>query len=211
MILRAENKDCMEIMKEYTDGYFDLSIVDPPYGISINMNMGKKKGELGRYKKKDWDSCIPSELYFGELQRISKNQIIWGGNYFKQHLLPSMGWIVWDKQVPVGVSFSDFELAWSSFNIAAKKVIIPYCGFIGLKGKKRIHPTEKPVKLYEWIYKNYAKPEFKVIDTHLGSGSNLIAADNFKISEFVCCEIDTEYFNDAMSRYNQFKKQLKLF
>ena len=200
----------MKLMARYPDNHFDLAIVDPPYGINVNMNMGKKKGEKARYEKKGWDNEIPNKIYFDELVRVSKNQIIWGGNYFTEHLKPSMGWIVWDKQVPEGVSFSDFELSWSSFNVAAKKVRIPYCGFIGLGGKKRIHPTQKPVKLYEWLLMNYAKDGDKILDTHLGSGSIAIACHNLGF-DLTACELDKDYFDASLKRLQQHQAQIRMF
>ena len=203
------NEDNMVGMARYADKYFDLAIVDPPYGIDVNMNMGKKKGEKARYEKKKWDKNIPDITYFKELFRVSKNQIVFGGNYFAHLLPPSMGWICWDKAVPDGVSFSDFELAWSSFNIAAVKVILPYCGFIGLD-KKRIHPTEKPVKLYDWVLKNYAKSGDKIIDTHLGSGNSRIAADGMGF-DFVGFDDDVKYFEAHEKRFKEYKSQTKLF
>lgn len=118
-----ENLDCMEGMKRYGDKHFDLAIVDPPYGININMNMGRKKGDPIKHAKKDWDKVIPNDAYFKELLRISKNQIIWGGNYFPLPLTKS--WIFWDKEVSVGVDFADGELAWTSFNITLRKARIP--------------------------------------------------------------------------------------
>jgi len=202
--------DCNKFMKTKPDNYYDLSIVDPPYGISVNMNMGKKKGEKARYEKKDWDKKIPPPEYYAELFRVSKNQIVFGGNYMTEHLPPSMCWICWDKDVPEGVSFSDFELAWTSFNIAAKKVKIPYCGFIGLKGKKRTHPTEKPIILYRWILKEFAKEGFKILDTHGGSHTHAIAAD-LEDFELDIIEIDTEYFNNGLNAFDLHKRQLRLF
>lgn len=200
----------MELMAKYPDNYFDLAIVDPPYGIGVNMNAGRKKGEAKRYTDKKWDNSIPKEEYFKELFRVSKNQIIWGGNYFTEFLTPSMGWIVWDKNVPEGVSFSDFELAWSSFNIAGKKVRIDYCGFIGLNGQKRIHPTQKPPQLYKWLLDKYAKQGDKILDTHLGSGSIAIACHDYGF-DLTACELDKEYFDKAIERVKNHVAQQKLF
>ena len=172
----------MELMKRTPDKYFDLAIVDPPYGVGVNMNAGRKKGEKKRYKDKSWDNETPNQDYFSELFRVSKNQIIWGGNYFTDFLEAKMGWIVWDKNVPEGVSFSDFELAWTSFDVAAKKVRIDYCGFIGLNGQKRIHPTQKPVALYKWLLDKYPKEGDKILDTHLGSMSIAIACHDWALN-----------------------------
>lgn len=203
------NEDNMVLMSRYPDNYFDLAIVDPPYGISVNMQAGKKKGERARYEKKDWDSEIPPPEYFNELFRVSKNQIIFGGNYFCHILPPSMGWIVWNKGVPEGVSFSDFEMAYTSFNKAAKMARLPYAGFIGLEGK-RIHPTEKPKKLYEWCLMNYAKSDYKIIDTHLGGGRIAEACYDMDFS-LVACEIDSKYYNDSVNRLKNHVGQQKLF
>jgi site-specific DNA-methyltransferase (adenine-specific) len=200
----------MEFMKTKPDKYYDLAIVDPPYGIDVNMNMGKKKGEKARYKKKDWDKEIPTSEYFAELFRVSKNQIVWGGNFMTEHLPPRMCWVSWDKDVSEGVSFSDFELAWTSFNIAAKKVKIPYCGFIGLKGKKRTHPTEKPIKLYRWTLLNFAEKGMKILDTHGGSMTHAIACDMEGFALDIC-EIDEEYFYSGLKAFDEYKQQLKLF
>lgn len=151
LISIAENRDCMEAMAEFPDKFFDLAIVDPPYGININMNMGRRKGKRRAHEDKKWDQSTPNHSYFKELFRVSNNQIIWGGNYFE--LPTTKSWIFWDKNVPDGVSFADGELAWTSFNITLKKVIVPYSGFVGSEWK--IHPTQKPVKLYKWLLKNY--------------------------------------------------------
>jgi site-specific DNA-methyltransferase (adenine-specific) len=152
MISEVTNEDNMTMMGRYPDKFFDLALVDPPYGISINMNMGRKKGENKKHADKKWDNETPNEAYFNELFRVSKNQIVWGGNYF--NLNPVPGWIVWDKFVPKGVSFADAELAWTSFDRVLRIAKIPYCGFIGQE-TKRIHPTEKPISLYAWVLKNY--------------------------------------------------------
>lgn len=130
-MLDLRNMDCMDLMKEYPDKHFDLAIVDPPYGIKVNMNAGLRKNEPKRYENKKWDNAIPNKSYFEELFRVSKNQIIWGGNYFTEHLPSSMCWVCFDKEVPDGMSFSDFELAWTSFNCASKKIRIQYSGFSG--------------------------------------------------------------------------------
>ena len=210
-MLTITNEDNMQMMARYPDKYFDLAIVDPPYGISVNMNMGKKKGEKPRYEKKGWDKSIPEVAYFNELFRVSKNQIIWGGNYFANHLPHSMGWIYWDKFVPKGVSFSDGELAWTSFNIALKKITVPYCGFIGIE-TKRIHPTEKPVRLYKHLLDVYGKEcqYLKILDTHLGSGSIAIACHDYGY-DLTACELDPDYFAAAMKRIDNHVAQVKLF
>lgn len=203
------NMDCIIGMKQYPDKYFDLAIVGPPYGINVNMNMCKKKGERGRYEKKQWDKSIPQKEYFDELFRVSKNQIIWGGNYFTQYLIPSMGWIFWDKMVSKGVSFSDGELAWTSLQIALKKITVPYCGFIGIE-TKIIHPTEKPILLYKHLINIYCEHGFKILDTHLGSGNSRIAAHEMGYY-FIGYELDKDYFKSHENKFNQYKSQLKLF
>jgi len=197
------NIDCMEYMKDVPDKYFDLAIVDPPYGININLNMGLKKGQRKRHIEKKWDSVIPGKTYFNELRRISKDQIIWGGNYFPLGISRHVIW--WEKHTPDGMSFSDGELAWTSFNKANRSF-----KFYNITNDK-IHPTQKPIKLYKWLLKNYTKPEFKIIDTHLGSGSSAIAAHDFGIAEFVGCEIDKDYFEAAKKRFEVHKMQQKLF
>jgi len=198
----------MQLMSRYPDKYFDLAIVDPPYGISINMNMGRKKGEIKKHKEKDWDSGIPNDDYFEELFRVSKHQIIWGGNYFPLPLTKS--WIFWDKNVPEGVSFADGELAWTSFDKTLVKAKIDYTGFQGMDNGGKIHPTQKPIKLYKWILDKYAKQGDKILDTHLGSGSIAIACHDYGF-DLTACELDKEYFDKAMKRINNHKSQTKLF
>ena len=162
------NIDCIEYMQGIEDNYFDLAIVDPPYGIGINMNLGLAKGKRKKHKNKKWDDDSPNQEYFNELFRVSKNQIIWGGNYFE---LPACyHFIFWDKLVPEGLSFSQGEYAWTSFDRAIRKFTLN-----NANGGK-IHPTQKPVKLYKWLLQNYAKQGDKILDTHLGSQSSRIAA-----------------------------------
>lgn len=204
MISEVFNMDCMEGMKQYPDKHFDLAIVDPPYGIDINMNMGRKAGKRKAHTDKKWDADIPEDKYFDELFRVSKNQIIWGGNYFPLPLV--RGWIFWDKKVPDGVSFADGELAWTSFDITLKKLTVVYSGFQGSEGK--IHPTQKPVLLYKWLLEKYGGGH--ILDTHLGSGSSRIAAYDMGF-DFTGYELDKEYFDAQEKRFNQFKSQIKLF
>ena len=202
--LKLFNGDNMEYMKDIPDKYYDLAIVDPPYGIKINNNMGRRAGDKkSSYKKIGWDNNIPSKEYFEELFRISKNQIIWGANYF--NMPPTKCFIVWRKpQISEGVSFSMLEYAWSSFNKTSKE-------WIGLSNEKdRIHPTQKPVKLYEWLLNHYAKPTDKIIDTHFGSCSIGIACHNFGCS-LDACELDEEYFDSAYKRLKIHVGQLELF
>lgn len=209
--IKLLNEDCIEVMARYPDKYYDLAIVDPPYGIGVNMNAGRKKDT--RSKKRDikkWDNITPSIEYWNELFRVSKNQIVCGANYFTEYLPNSMGWIFWDKCVAAGCSFSDGELIWTSFDQALKKAVIPYSGFIGMDYEK-FHPTTKPIKLYKWLLHNYSEPNFKILDTHLGSGSSAIAAHQFGISEFMGCEIDKDYYDAAVRQFNLVTSQTKLF
>lgn len=197
-MLTITNECNMALMARYPDKHFDLAIVDPPYGIEINMNMGRKAGKIKAHKDKDWDNSIPEDLYFDELFRVSKNQIIWGGNYFPLYLTKS--WIFWDKNVPNGVSFADGELAWTSFNKTLVNAKIPYSGFIGSDDGGKIHPTQKPVKLYKWLLDNYAGGRVsKILDTHLGSGSIAIACHDLGF-DLTACELDKDYYESAMHR-----------
>jgi len=201
--------DCVEGMKRYADNHFDLAIVDPPYGINVNMNAGRKKDTKSKKRAiKKCDTETPNAEYWQELFRVSKNQIVWGANYMTEYLPIKMGWIFWDKCVAAGCSFSDGELAWTSFDRALKKAVIPYSGFIGMEGEK-FHPTTKPIKLYDWIYTNYAKRGDLILDTHLGSGSSRIAAYKGGFN-FVGFEIDQEYYEKQEKSFNNFMKQLRL-
>ena len=195
----------MQLMARYDDNHFDLAIVDPPYGININVSMGRRKGD----KKSDYhkfagnDSEIPSKQYFTELFRISKNQIIWGGNYMTEHLKPTSCWLLWDKGFSEDVTFAQFEMAWSSFNSSAKKYDKHP------NQLNRIHPTQKPIALYEWILMRYAKEGDKILDTHLGSGSIAIACHNLGY-DLTACELDKEYYEASLKRINQHKAQLRI-
>ena len=195
--------DCMDALRQTPDMYFDLAIVDPPYGIDINPNMGLKKGQRKRHSSINWDATTPPREYFEELMRVSLHQVIWGGNYFP--LPPTRHFIFWDKMNPEGLSFSDGEMAWTSFDKAIRK----YSKRNAYDGK--IHPTEKPICLYDWIYHNYLPGGGKVIDTHLGSGSNRISADKAGNIEFYGFEIDSEYYEAQEKRYKIFKMQKTLF
>ena len=204
---RVFNMDCMEGMAQYPDKYFDLAIIDPPYGIGASeMQMGTGKNK--KYKKgKNWDTEPPNKDYFNELFRVSKNQIIFGGNYFD---LPKIkGWIIWDKLLNKEVSFADGEMAWNSFDKVLKIIKYQYSGFLG-SDNDRIHPTQKPVKLYKKILHNYAKQGDKILDTHLGSGSSRIAAYDMSF-DFTGYELDKEYFDAQEKRFKDFTAQLKLF
>jgi site-specific DNA-methyltransferase (adenine-specific) len=181
--------DCMELMAQYPDKHFGLAIIDPPYGIGMAANPVRQK-----QAKKDWDSKPPDQKYFIELQRVSKNQIVWGANHFIERIPKnSPCWIVWDKQQPHNISLAAAELAWTSFKSPVKKYA---CRPMG---EYRIHPTQKPVKLYSWLLSNYAKPGDKILDTHLGSGSIAIACHYAKM-HLTACEIDPDYFRDACER-----------
>jgi site-specific DNA-methyltransferase (adenine-specific) len=203
------NMDCIEYMKGIEDNAFDLAIVDPPYGISVDNN---KKGNfvMTKHKSKGWDDEPPKEQYWEELFRISRNQIIWGGNYFPLPL--KKGWICWDKVNPLTGKFSDFELAWTSFLNCDRIYKQEWIGFGRkfIEKEASIHPTQKPKRLYEWILKNFGKTGDKILDTHLGSGSSAIASYNYKF-DFVGLEIDKEYFDGAVKRFNNYKSQLKMF
>lgn len=204
------NEDCIQVMKRYPDKFFDLAVVDPPYGINVNMNAGRKKDTKSKKRAiKKWDTETPNAEYWQELFRVSKNQIVWGANYMTEYLPIKMGWIFWDKCVAAGCSFSDGELAWTSFDRALKKAVIPYSGFIGMEGEK-FHPTTKPIKLYDWIYHHFCKRRQLILDTHLGSGSSRIAAHKAGLS-FVGCEIDKDYFDAQEKRFKEFVSQLRLF
>ena len=194
--------DCMEFMKGIPDKYYELAIIDPPYGIDINSS-----GRLGHYggKGKVWDSCVPDKAYFKELERISQNSIIWGGNYF--NLPPTRCFLIWDKQQPIGVSFADCEMAWTSFNESAKTFRMrPQ----NADDYGRIHPTQKPVALYKWLLKNYAKPNDKIFDSHVGSGSIRIACHDMGF-DFEGCEIDKDYWEAQEERYKTHISQQDLF
>jgi site-specific DNA-methyltransferase (adenine-specific) len=199
----------MELMAEYPDKYFDLAIVDPPYGIkrdgsknSIPQN-GKSIGRKA-HAFKGWDDKIPDKQYFTELFRVSKNQIIWGGNYFTQMLPGSMGWIFWDKGQRI--LQSDGELAFSSFSRALRVITINRAQLL-FEGS--IHPTQKPVKLYKWLLKNYAKPGDKILDTHGGSMSIAIACHDLGF-DLTLCELDKDYYEAGVKRYNNHAAQLQL-
>ena len=219
-MIEITNEDNMVLMARYPDKYFDLAIVDPPYGIDHANKAGKMAGQQfgnaaakkRNYKSKDWDTSIPSLDYFNELIRVSKNQIIWGGNYFAHLLNPKSGWIFWDKENGDN-NFSDGELAWSSFDKGLRMVKVTWNGMIqyDMKNKEdRFHPTQKPIKLYRWLLDNYANSGDKILDTHLGSGSIAIACSDNHF-DLTACELDKDYFDAAMKRLQQHQSQTKLF
>lgn len=226
------NTDCIEGLKKYSDNYFDLAIVDPPYGINatkfpmgsspnrkdhkgnlstavklkgrLNNGSGKLKNRLLNKSVIDWDNTVPNDEYFDQLFRVSKNQIIFGGNYFK--LPPTRCIICWDKMQP-WENFSQWEMAWTSFDKPAKMYKISNTG--GNNEEKKIHPTQKPIRLYDKIIRDFAKPGFKILDTHLGSGSLRISA--FKANlELTAFEINKDYFFDQQKRFNNFITQYRL-
>ena len=200
-MITATNEDNMLMMKRYEDNFFDLAIVDPPYGIDIN-----KSGRLGHYggKGKKWDNETPTQEYFTELKRVSKNQIVWGGNYFE--LNPTRCFLIWDKMQEF--SGATFEVAWTSFKSPSKAFrmsrVQAYCN------RTKIHPTQKPVKLYEWQLMRYAEKGFKILDTHRGSASLDIACHNLGF-DLVTCELDTDYFNSGNKRLKIHQQQLTMF
>ena len=204
------NMDCIEGMKQYPDNYFELAIVDPPYGIGID---GQKKSISKNPKynrkehiKKNWDNSIPDINYFKELFRVSKNQIIWGGNYFTEFLKPTKAWIFWYKGQR-DLTMSDGEMAWTSFETVTRQIEINRAELIK---QNTFHPTEKPYKLYKWILNKYAKGGDKILDTHLGSGSSRIAAYDLGF-EFTGFELDEDYFKASQKRFEQHTSQLVLF
>lgn len=206
------NMDCMQGMKEFPDGYFDLAIVDPPYGIGID---GQKKRVCGNPKhnrkehiRKSWDKTIPPPEYFRELERVSKAQVIWGGNYFVPYLEQGhKGWLVWDKGQH-GLTMSDCELAYTSFDTPTRVFV---CNRVELLNDGTIHPTQKPVKLYSWVLSLFARKGMKILDTHAGSGSSLIACYRQGGLDFVGFEIDEDYCRAANERLEQEQAQIRLF
>lgn len=239
--VKIYNQDCMEGMKNYPDGYFDIAIVDPNWGIGAskfaylsehktkvtqkNGNRLNPKNKRSCLEKKNWDDTKPEASYFLELMRISKEQIIWGIEYFPEiNDLIGDGRIKWDKCLPDGLSFKGYEIAYCS--LIEDEITFEYLWNGMMQGKsllsptiqqgnkrlneKKIHPTQKPVKLYKWLYKNYTEKGCKVLDTHLGSGSNAIAAHYFGVSEFVGYELDVDYFTASITRFKEQTSQLVL-
>ena len=216
--IEITNEDNMELMARYPDNYFDLAIVDPPYGLDFakyNRVSTRPNGDKyisNNYKKGDWDKSVPDEKYFKELFRVSKNQIVWGGNYFPFIWnYGGKGFIYWHKGNPVP-NFADGELAWTSFNKVAKQFDFKYYG--NLEGNsstsKKFHPTQKPRQLYNWLLDNYAKPGDKILDTHLGSGSIAIACHE-RGFELTACELDKDYFEASIKRFKLETAQKSLF
>ena len=204
--------DCVAGMKEYPDKWFDLALADPPYGIGVGeyhylaFKGGKRASKGIRNKPKDWDNQTPPLEYWLELFRVSKNQIVWGANYYSNMLPVSRGWLTWDKKHPDNVSFSQFELAWTSFDKICKTFrMYPTHVAQGVK----IHPTQKPIGLYDFILKHYGKDVKSILDTHLGSQSSRISADKAGL-DFTGFEIDKDYFDAGEKRYQNYKSQLRI-
>lgn len=212
------NMDCMQGMKEFPDNYFDLAIVDPVYGDVTKGGYMQGKGGEHAAKRRNyhlglWSQEKTGNEYFKELLRVSKNQIVWGGNYFCSNLPESQGWIVWDKKHPEGVTFADCELAWTSFNVATRIFSFMWNGMLqeDMKNKEyKIHPTQKPVALYEWILNRYAKEGETILDTHVGSASSLIACRNTN-HKYVGFEIDKDYYRLAKERLDKESAQMNIF
>lgn len=213
------NMDCMQGMKEFPDGYFDLAIVDPPYGgVTKGGYMQNKMGGGVAINHNDyvldlWEQDAPPQEYFNELFRVSKNQIIWGANYFIEQIHKnSQCWVVWDKDKPEGVGFADVELAWTSFNKSAKIFRFAWNGMIqgDMKNKERkIHPTQKPKALYKWLLWNFAKAGDKILDTHVGSASSLCACNELGF-DYVGFELSDKYYELSKARLDQVKKQINM-
>jgi len=207
------NEDCLPAMRKMKDNQYSLAICDPPYGIGEDggdRKRGRKSDNYNRiviHEKKGWDTSRPSQEYFTELFRVSKNQIIWGGNYFTDFLFPSMGWVFWDKQI--GGDFSDGELAWTSFQRALRQFTYSYHGDTK-GGHTRIHPTQKPIRLYQYLLKNYTKEGDNILDTHGGSMSIAIACDIMDY-DLDLYEIDHDYFEAGKARLARHQQQATLF
>jgi len=202
------NINCNKYMATVPDKYFDLAIVDPPYGINRSKNFGAKEFGWTQHKRSEWDNEIPTAEYFEELFRVSKNQIIWGGNYMVKYLTPSMGWIFWDKGQRE-FSTSDGELAYSSFQKKLKVIDLSRGKALADNGGETIHPTQKPVQLYKWLLKNYAKEGDKIFDSHMGSQSLRIACYDGEF-DFWGCELDLDYYNAGVKRFEIFKSQQRI-
>jgi len=209
--LTITNEDNMELMARYPDKYFELAIVDPPYGIDMANKINSVTGGI-KHKAKDWDKYTPIQEYWDELFRISKNQIVWGGNYFMSKIQrDSSCWVFWDKNNGDSL-FADGEMAWTSFDSPIRLAKIHWCGSAAKHetGQNKIHPTQKPVALYKWLLRNYAKPGDKILDTHLGSGSIAIACHDLGF-ELTACELDKEYYGKAIGRITKHTAQQFLF
>ena len=215
--------DCMDLMRDFPDGHFDLAVVDPPYGLGETAKRSKQRVPKTQSKKwknrrapeyggsETWDDNPPPPEYFLELKRVSRDQIIWGANHFGM-MPPSSGWIVWHKKRHDEKNdFSDAELAWSSMQKGCRLFHMPWIGFGAVNaGESRIHPTQKPVALYRWLLDRYAKPGQRILDTHLGSGSIAIAC-HYAGMHLTACEIDPDYYAAAIERVNRETLQTDMF
>lgn len=208
-MITLTNEDNMELMARYPDKYFDLAIVDPPYGI--NAEQGTNRASRNQFKDKNygWDKSIPDIKYFDELMRVSKHQIVWGGNYFLNYLGNTRSFIIWDKLNP-DRCFADCEFAWCSKDEVARIFKPLRVQELNKKDNGKIHPTQKPVDLYKWLLHNYATEGDKILDTHLGSGSIAIACHDYRF-DLTACELDKEYFEAAQKRLTNHQKQLTIF
>ena len=212
----------MDIMKDIPDKYFELAIVDPPYGIGINKMNFVKSGAIkvggayrNDYKDTKWNDESPNEDYFAEVLRVSQNQIIWGGNYFTDKLKPVKSWVIWDKRVEEKYNndFADGEMAWTSFECPMKIFRFLYSGMLqsNMKNKEvRFHPTQKPVALYKWLLKNYAKQGNKILDTHGGSCSSVVACIDYGF-EYLAIEKDKDYYEASLKRIDKELQKIKMF
>ena len=206
--IEITNEDNMLLMERYPDNYFDLAIVDPPYGLGKRLSQRGGKHKNTKFavlyeNSSQWDNEVPNEKYFKEVFRVSKNQIIWGANYYLEFLPSTRGIICWDKKQYMP-TFSRIEFAWTSFDAVARL-------FEGTSTDlNRFHPTQKPTKLYQWLLDNYAKQGDKILDTHLGSGSIAIACHDYGF-ELTACELDKEYYDKAIERIKNHTNQTKLF
>jgi site-specific DNA-methyltransferase (adenine-specific) len=204
------NEDNMQLMARYEDNYFDLAIVDPPYGINASKGVGLHSRRKFQKSGKEWDNKTPIQEYWNELFRVSKNQIVCGANYFLEHLYSSKSFICWVKNNPAP-NFAQAEFLWTSTDVNGK---------VYDSGKQiqheimweggSIHPTQKPIKLYEWLLMNYAKEGDKILDTHLGSGSIALACHNLGY-DLTACELDKDYYDASIKRIEQHKQQIRMF
>ena len=201
------NMDCIDFLKNCPDNYFDLCCCDPPYGINISNNMGRRKGNKhSDYKKCDWDNEAPKREVFNEIIRVSKNQIIWGANHFISNIpFNSSCWLVWDKLFSEDISFASCELAYTSFTSVVKRYRLS-----SQQGIERFHPTQKPLKLFEMILRDYSNENDLVLDCFSGSGTTAVACHNLK-RRFICIERDTDYYNASVERLKIAQSQLNLF
>ena len=212
--------DCMELLRQTPDNYYSLALVDPPYGIGVSQTTHHQNNTIDKitnYTPKEWDNNIPTSEYWNELFRVSKNQFVWGGNYFTKYLKPTKDWIIWDKEQPEKMHFAQAELCWCSFGRGVrifKRSITKDKNNVSnnhLKALKycRIHPTQKPVQLYKWLLQNYAKQGDTILDTHFGSLSIGIACHDMGF-ELTAIELDKDYYQMAKQRLLDFKKQLTI-